>query len=84
MADDFVKEEVEDYKEEDMHFHSSVAYGSDDQDTRSVIDYFLVLLLNNKTDPCKYIFILAKNSSWLAKFLTMYITCHLILYCVVQ
>ena len=53
MADDFVKEEVEDYKEEDMHFHSSVAYGSDDQDTRSVIDYFLSLLLNNKTVPCK-------------------------------
>ena len=29
MADDFVKEEVEDYKEEDNHFHSSVAQGFD-------------------------------------------------------
>ena len=37
MADDFVKEEVEDYKEEDNHFHSSVAQGFDDQHARLVI-----------------------------------------------
>ena len=41
MADDFVKEEVEDYKEEDMHFHVSVAHGSNYQHTR------LVSSLNN-------------------------------------
>ena len=41
MADNFVKEEMEDYKEEDMHFHVSVAQGSDDQHTR------LVSSLNN-------------------------------------
>ena len=39
MADDFVKEEIEDYKEEDIHFHSFVAQGSDYQDTRLVISY---------------------------------------------
>ena len=53
MADDFVKEEVEDYKEEDMHFHSSVALGSDYQDTRLVIAYWAILLPNNTTVPCK-------------------------------
>ena len=37
MADDFVKEEVEDYKEEDNHFHSSVAQGFDNQHARLVI-----------------------------------------------
>ena len=36
MADDFVEEVIEDYKEEDMHFHSSVAEGSDYQHTRLV------------------------------------------------
>ena len=41
MADDFVEEVIEDYKEEDMHFQSSVAQGSDDQHTR------LVSSLNN-------------------------------------
>ena len=39
MVDDFVKEEIEDYKEEDIHFHSSVAHGSDDQHIRLVIAY---------------------------------------------
>ena len=39
MAYDFVKEEVEDYKEEDMHFHSSVAHGSNDQHSGLVITY---------------------------------------------
>ena len=37
MADDFVKEEVEDYKEEDNHFYSSVAQGFDNQHARLVI-----------------------------------------------
>ena len=41
MADDFVKEEIEDYKEEDMHFHVSVAHGSNYQHTS------LVSSLNN-------------------------------------
>ena len=37
MADDFVKEEVEHYKEEDMHFHLSVAHGYNVQHTRLVL-----------------------------------------------
>ena len=36
MADDFVEEGIEDYKEEDMHFHSSVAHG-----------YYLLMMLPN-------------------------------------
>ena len=39
MADDFVEEVIEDYKEEVIHFHSSVALGSNDQHTRLVITY---------------------------------------------
>ena len=31
MADDVVKEEMEDYKEEDLHFYSSVDHGCTDE-----------------------------------------------------
>ena len=46
MADDVVKEEIEDYKEEDVHFYSSVDHGYDDQNTRLVFAYWAILLLN--------------------------------------
>ena len=37
MADDFVEEGIEDYKEEDNHFHSYVAQAFDNQHARLVI-----------------------------------------------
>ena len=36
MEYDFVEEEIEDYKEQDMQFHSSVANGSNNQHIRLV------------------------------------------------
>ena len=37
IAEDFVEEVIEDYKEEETHFHSSVTDGYNDQDARLVI-----------------------------------------------
>ena len=46
MAYDFVEEEIEDYKEQDMQFHSSVANGSNNQHIRLVTVFWVIFLLN--------------------------------------